>query len=146
MTPDPVRQDPEQLADLLRREAFERINLPYAALNALANFASAKNESITFPALKDVISTAEQLQITPAIRNWLNHNPQVKLQNQYGSTETHTVTATSLEGPIESFNGSFRLEFSSYECLDIGEGLKFTRTNADKPLADWVPRISTTVY
>lgn len=99
MVPDEVRSDPQQLRDLIRHEKVERMNLPFVALNALAGFIAQAGEPSAFPALKEVISTAEQLLITPAIRALFTQNPQMRLQNQYGPTETHVITALTLEGP-----------------------------------------------
>ncbi len=56
--------------------------LPFVALQSLASCAAGRGGPRVFPALKQVFSTAEQLQITPDIRRWLQANPDVELQNQ----------------------------------------------------------------
>ena len=97
MAGEQERLDPERLGVLLREEAVERINLPYVALNALAGSDAGAPQPLLLPALREVLSTAEQLQITPELREWFRRHPQVTLQNQYGPSETHVVTALKLD-------------------------------------------------
>src|SRR5438046_1545693 len=48
--------------------------------------------------LREVITTGEQLQITPAIRTLFARRPELELHNHYGPTETHVATAYRLSG------------------------------------------------
>ncbi|MEM7342891.1 MAG: amino acid adenylation domain-containing protein, partial [Chloroflexota bacterium] len=89
-----LRYDPELLADLIVTQAVERLNLPYVAFHQLAQTFEARN--IWPHSLKEIFSTGEQLQISQAILNLMNNLPNCRLQNQYGPSETHVVTATTL--------------------------------------------------
>jgi len=92
-----VRRDPWALLELLGKERVERLFLPYVALNALAEAALDRPESIP-TSLVDVITAGEQLRITPALRAFFRALPGAVLHNQYGPTEAHVVTAHELSG------------------------------------------------
>ncbi|MBL8298381.1 MAG: amino acid adenylation domain-containing protein [Rhodanobacteraceae bacterium] len=88
------RRDPQLLAQSLCQHRLERLFLPYVALQMLADACAGHPH----PPLRDVISAGEQLQITPAIRNFFKKLPNSVLHNHYGPTETHVVTAYELDG------------------------------------------------
>ena len=71
------------------------------ALKAFAE--SALIAELPLPALRVVVSSGEQLRITPEIRKWCRANPQLLLENQYGPTETHVVTSYTLSGPPQDY-------------------------------------------
>ena len=48
--------------------------------------------------LKQVITAGEQLRISPEIRSFFGRLDGCRLHNHYGPTETHVVTALTLEG------------------------------------------------
>ncbi|MET8152471.1 amino acid adenylation domain-containing protein [Actinoplanes sp. NPDC005259] len=73
---------------------INRIFLPYVALQAMAEVAAATG---TYPAsLRAIVSSGEQLRITPEIRALCAAHPGTVLENQYGPTETHVVLAQQL--------------------------------------------------
>ena len=90
-----IKRDPRRLAHFIASNAIEKVNLPVVVLQQLAEVAS--QEPFSF-ALKEVLSTAEQLQITPAIRQLFQQLDEATLHNQYGPAETHVVTAFTLTG------------------------------------------------
>lgn len=92
--PDADRRDPARLHAALQQKRVERVFLPYVALQMIAE--AARDE--VPPALRDVISAGEQLQVTPAIRSLFQRLPGAELHNHYGPTETHVVTAHELRG------------------------------------------------
>ncbi|MDR0219682.1 MAG: amino acid adenylation domain-containing protein [Enterobacteriaceae bacterium] len=109
------RRDPLQLLRLLETYQTERIYLPYVALQQLAETASALGR---YPkSLKVIISSGEQLRVTDDIRlliGQINAIPEnvipenrsgnrVILENQYGPTETHVITAFTMQGDPASF-------------------------------------------
>ncbi len=98
---DDVRRDPQQLLDLLARERVNRIFLPFVALQALCDMAAAA--AARLPALTEVITAGEQLTITPSVTAFFTALPQCTLDNQYGPTECHVVTAHLLHGPPASW-------------------------------------------
>lgn len=93
---DDTRKDASELLQLLKDRAIERLFLPFVALQQLAEVAHSRN--ITCPALRQVITAGEQLQISSSIANWFAQQPQCSLHNHYGPSETHVVTAYTLTG------------------------------------------------
>ncbi|GLZ75743.1 non-ribosomal peptide synthetase [Actinorhabdospora filicis] len=94
---EPVRRDPGRLLDLIGARGVRRLFLPYVALQQLAEYAVAFGR--TCPSLREVVSAGEQLFVTPAIRAFFAAHPGAVLDNQYGPSETHVVTAHLMEGP-----------------------------------------------
>lgn len=96
MVDEETRRDFRALLDLVERERVARVFLPFVALHQLAETAVA---AARVPAcLREVITAGEQLQITPAIASFFRRNPGCLLENQYGPSETHVVTAHTLRG------------------------------------------------
>ncbi len=91
-----ARRDPRELLDVLRTEAVERLFLPAVALQLLAETAVA-HDAVP-PSIREVITAGEQLRVTPSIRAFFTALPSARLDNQYGPTETHVVTAHLLTG------------------------------------------------
>ncbi|PHM40846.1 Amino acid adenylation [Xenorhabdus szentirmaii] len=100
-----MRQDPHQLLSLIRQKQIDRIFLPYIALQNLAETATEriKNNSTEndFSCLSHIVTAGEQLRITPAIRQFLQHAGNCRLHNHYGPTESHVVTTYTLDEDIE---------------------------------------------
>ncbi|MFG2485862.1 amino acid adenylation domain-containing protein [Streptomyces virginiae] len=95
MADDEIRRDPERLLELLASERVERLFLPFVALQQLAEYACATNHSAA--TLREVITAGEQLHSTPALREFFRRlAPGAVLENQYGPSETHVVTAERL--------------------------------------------------
>ncbi len=96
-----LRLDAMGLLTFLREQRIERLFLPFVALQ---NLAEASRESATVPdSLKQIITAGEQLQITPGLIHLMNSLRGCVLQNQYGPTESHVVTAYSLQGSTETW-------------------------------------------
>lgn len=92
------RRDAAALLRLLEEERIDRLFLPFVALQHLAETAV---ETGTFPrSLREVVTAGEQLQITPQIRRFFDGLPGCVLENQYGPSESHVVTAHRLSGPV----------------------------------------------
>ncbi|WP_340616327.1 amino acid adenylation domain-containing protein [Xenorhabdus entomophaga] len=95
------RRDPLQLLRIIETYQIERIYLPYVALQQLAETAVALG---TYPKnLKVVISSGEQLRVTEDIRLFIGQINNGILENQYGPTETHVITAFTMQGDPTSF-------------------------------------------
>jgi amino acid adenylation domain-containing protein len=91
------RRDSVALARYLEQQKIERLFLPFVALKHLAE--ACEREQI-FPArLREIITAGEQLQVTPQITGFFGKLVQCTLENQYGPSETHVVTAYRLQGP-----------------------------------------------
>jgi amino acid adenylation domain-containing protein len=91
---DDQRKDAIALIEFLQDSQIERLFLPFVALQHLAEIAQSRHQ--VCPALREVITAGEQLQITPAIAQWFSQHPHCRLHNHYGPSETHVVTAYTL--------------------------------------------------
>lgn len=92
-----MRRDMAQLSRFIADSAIERLYLPFAALQPLAEHLLRHADRLQ---LRDVIVAGEQLQVTPAIRTLFERLDNAALHNHYGPSETHVVTAwTLLEAP-----------------------------------------------
>ena len=88
------RQDLPALARVLTQRRVNRIFMPAVALQQLVQgFFNQEQFSTT---LMRVIAGSEQLQITPAIKEFFTLTRDCSLHNEYGPSETHVVTALSL--------------------------------------------------
>ncbi len=93
---DEIRRDANALARYLRENQVERLFLPFVALKHLAE--ACEREKVYPSTLREVITAGEQLQITPQISSLFTKLPDCTLENQYGPSETHVVTAYRLSG------------------------------------------------
>ena len=97
IVPDFIRRDIPKLRQFIIDYNIERLNLPFVVLQHLAEDITAQKQLPL--CVKEIISTAEQLQVTPSIRRLFAQLPNCSLHNQYGPSETHVVTAFTLIGP-----------------------------------------------
>jgi amino acid adenylation domain-containing protein len=93
---DGMRRDGEALIRYLREHRVERLFLPFAALQNLAEAAEAMDARM--PHLREVVTAGEALRSTPRLRAFFRANPRCRLENQYGPSETHVVSAHALAG------------------------------------------------
>lgn len=98
---DAERRDMAALLRLLDHERVEQAFLPPVALHQLAE--ASGTLGITPRALRVVITCGEQLRVTPEIRALCARVPGAVLENQYGPTETHVVTAYTMTGDPAAF-------------------------------------------
>jgi amino acid adenylation domain-containing protein len=94
IAPEAERRDVRALLQLLRAERVARVFVPVVLLHELAEI-SAQLE-LDLPALREIITAGEQLEITPAVRAFFARHPACRLDNQYGPSETHVATAQPL--------------------------------------------------
>ncbi|MCC3770527.1 amino acid adenylation domain-containing protein, partial [Streptomyces sp. UNOC14_S4] len=95
------RRDMPALLRLLDQHRVERVYLPYVALQQFAETAVALG---TVPGgIKALASSGEQLRVTDEIRALCERLPGVILENQYGPTESHVVTAHTMTGDPASW-------------------------------------------
>ncbi|MBT6048445.1 MAG: amino acid adenylation domain-containing protein, partial [Candidatus Scalindua sp.] len=93
-----LRYDMVRLADYVKENSVQLITLPFSALHIFLHEAS--NEDDPYEKLRSVrhiITSGEQLQITKWIYLFLKQQPEVKLHNQYGPSETHVVTSYTID-------------------------------------------------
>nr|ADZ24999.1 non-ribosomal peptide synthase [Sorangium cellulosum] len=98
---EPVRRDPVALLGHIKQARVERWFVPFAALQQLAEVHRAGLSDVP-ESLREVITAGEQLQVTPAIEGFFAGGL-VSLENQYGPSETHVVTAFRLTGPSHTW-------------------------------------------
>ncbi|MBF6331099.1 amino acid adenylation domain-containing protein [Nocardia transvalensis] len=97
-----LRTDAKALVRILDFASIERVFLPYVALQQLAQVATATNNYPNH--LSRVVSSGEQLRITPQIKAFLAALPgRPVVENQYGPTETHVAAAHTLTGDPRDF-------------------------------------------
>ncbi|GAB3213878.1 non-ribosomal peptide synthetase [Marinactinospora endophytica] len=96
-----LRRDMPALLRLVDRAGVERIFLPYVALQRLAE--ASDTLGIVPSALRAVISSGEQLRVTDEIRRFCSSLDGALLENQYGPTESHVVTAFTMSGDPAGF-------------------------------------------
>jgi|GEM_PF-401820 len=94
-----VRRDPLALMQLLVDKQVERLFLPFVALQQLAAVAP---QYPTLPQLREIITAGEQLQLTPDLVEFINRLPRCRVQNQYGPSESHVVSAYTLPEDVAS--------------------------------------------
>ena len=97
LVPESLRRDPRGLLRLIGESEVKRAFLPYVALAQLAEVVDAG--AAPPRSLSYIITAGEPLRVTPAIVRLFEKLPACALENQYGPTETHVVTAYTLEGP-----------------------------------------------
>jgi amino acid adenylation domain-containing protein len=93
LAPDDVRADAARLAGFLRDQQIQRVFLPYVALRHLSEASGGKAAP---DCLREVYTAGEQLRVTPGLAAFFAGG--CTLQNQYGPTESHVVTAFTLDG------------------------------------------------
>ncbi|GAA3960954.1 hypothetical protein GCM10023085_49310 [Actinomadura viridis] len=94
-----TRADPERLTAMMGEAGVRRLHCPPMVLDQLAQAVAAGAPE---PPLTEVITAGEELQLTPEIRELLERRARagapITIDNQYGPTEAHIVTAARLDG------------------------------------------------
>ncbi|MEH1970996.1 non-ribosomal peptide synthase/polyketide synthase [Nostoc sp.] len=96
-----LRQDASALLDFLQEKAVERMFLAFVGLQQLAEVAVSSELVNTH--LREIITSGEQLQITPAISQWFSKLTDCTLHNQYGPSESHLATSFILNNSVETW-------------------------------------------
>lgn len=91
-----VRRNAQVLAEFLTEHRIQRLFLPPLMLQSLAEHLA--TEPAVPTTLQDVIVAGEQLRISAEIVDLFERLSGCRLHNHYGPTETHVVTALTLEG------------------------------------------------
>ncbi len=91
-----ARKDTQALAEFIAEHRIQKAILPVVALQQLAERYEADPAPLS--TLREVMATGEQLVITQPLRRLFARLPGCSLNNHYGPSETHVVTALTLEG------------------------------------------------
>jgi amino acid adenylation domain-containing protein len=94
LMPPEAQHDPDAVLDLLARADVERLFAPWSRLQQIADVYDPRRRPT---ALKELVTAGEQVILTPQLRAFCA-DLGATLDNQYGPTETHAVTALLLEG------------------------------------------------
>ncbi len=97
-----LRRDIAGLAHLLIEMELEKMILPVVVLQQLAE------EYLSHPYprshFREITTTGEQMHLTMPVKNWFQHpGEQCTLNNHYGPSETHVVTALPLTPPSKNW-------------------------------------------
>jgi amino acid adenylation domain-containing protein/FkbM family methyltransferase len=98
---DETRLDPRALLRVINEQEVERVFLPVVGLQQLAE--TAEELGIVPHSLRDVTTSGDRLQITKPIASWLGKLSGCTMHNQYGPSESHTITEHILEGEPTSW-------------------------------------------
>ncbi|MBG1243112.1 non-ribosomal peptide synthetase [Nostoc sp. NZL] len=96
-----LRRDTSALLGFLQQKAIERMFLPFVGLQQLAEVAI--GGELVSSHLREIITAGEQLQITPAISQWLSRLTDCTLHNHYGPSESHLATSFTLTDSVETW-------------------------------------------
>ncbi|MEH1805764.1 amino acid adenylation domain-containing protein [Nostoc sp.] len=96
-----LRRDTSALLGFLQEKAIERLFIPFVALQQLAEVAI--GGELLNSHLREIITAGEQLQITPAISQWLSKLNDCTLHNHYGPSESHVIITFTLNNSVETW-------------------------------------------
>ncbi|EXL31116.1 syringopeptin non-ribosomal peptide synthetase SypA [Pseudomonas fragariae (ex Marin et al. 2024)] len=91
-----------RLFEHICEQRIERLYMPCIALQALAEAVVTEPEQPEC-LLQDVITAGEQLRITEPMRQFFARLNDARLHNHYGPTESHVVTALTLDGDPQTW-------------------------------------------
>ncbi|WP_240335935.1 non-ribosomal peptide synthetase, partial [Pseudomonas syringae] len=91
-----------RLFEHICEQRIERLYMPCIALQALAEAVVTEPEQPEC-LLQDVITAGEQLRITEPMRQLFARLNDARLHNHYGPTESHVVTALTLDGDPQTW-------------------------------------------
>jgi amino acid adenylation domain-containing protein len=101
MIPEDWRRDAAQLLEYLGKRPVETAILPVVVLQQWAEHVEGQADRLA--CFGDIITTGEQLLITPPIRQLFKRLVDCRLHNHYGPAETHVVTALTLDSDPETW-------------------------------------------
>ncbi|MFF5265543.1 amino acid adenylation domain-containing protein, partial [Actinomadura viridis] len=94
--------DPARLAALMDRHRVTKVIMPNVALDQLLEHAfqdpAEPGAPLPLASLREVVATGDRLKVGPAARAVFRRLEKVVLDNHYGPTEAHAVTAARLTG------------------------------------------------
>ena len=99
---DSDRRDPRILLDLINNYKIERLFIPFVALRSLVEVVNTKE--IYPKSLVEIITAGEQLRVDSGLRSFFKILDAAILDNQYGPSETHVITAYLLDRDPENWS------------------------------------------
>jgi D-alanine--poly(phosphoribitol) ligase subunit 1 len=101
IVPEPLRHDSFDLLAWVRDQRIERLFVPFLALQMIAVAHSSATDGGL--ALREVNVAGEPLVCTPEVRHFFARQPQARLNNHYGQSESAMVTVHTLTGSSDSW-------------------------------------------
>jgi amino acid adenylation domain-containing protein len=92
-----LRRDPAGFVNWMQQYDVAQLFVPTVVLESLC--VAADEAGIPLDALRDVLQSGEALRISEPLRRFLRRRPQIRLHNQYGSTEMQDVTGYLVQPP-----------------------------------------------
>jgi amino acid adenylation domain-containing protein len=96
-----IRRDALRLLKLICSERIERLFLPFIALQHLAE--AVDTYKLIPTSLREVVTAGEQLQVNRYVGQMFSQLNSCLLVNQYGPSESHVVTAFTLQGATDQW-------------------------------------------
>ena len=126
IVPEEVKYSTEKMLDFIEEKAIQIAYLPTAYLEYFSReFVQSASRSI-FDKLERIIVAGEALKINEVIRKFFTKHPHTRLENQYGPSETHVVTAYTLPESPETWAElpSIGKPIDKIEALILNESMK----------------------
>lgn len=116
------RKDLDHLQEVIQRREINRLYFPYVALQQFAHLSGLAHR--TFPHLKEVYSTGEQLVLTADIKKFFRQP--IRLVNLYGPSESHVCSACILPERSECWGDAASIGFPlpGFTLLAVDENLR----------------------
>lgn len=120
------RYDVEYLVEKIKQEGITLTNLPYSMLKAIADMNV--NQPLELFELQAIISTAEKLELTNAVKTLFDNHSNLTLINHFGPTETHVCTTFNLEGNAKDwpYEPAIGKPVANAQCLVLNSDLSLT--------------------
>lgn len=103
IVPEDVKYSTEKMLSFVQERGINIAYLPTAYLEYFCREYLQTKGISKFASLERIIVAGEALKMKTEIREFFTLNPQTKLENQYGPSETHVVTAYTLTGQPDTW-------------------------------------------
>ncbi|GAB3505193.1 non-ribosomal peptide synthetase [Amycolatopsis cihanbeyliensis] len=91
---DDIRRDAAAFARWLDEHRVNELYAPNLVIDSVVE--AAREQRLELPHLRTIVQAGEALAATPKLREFCAGQPERRLHNHYGPTETHVVTAKAL--------------------------------------------------
>lgn len=101
VTSDDIRVDLTSLLKYIIKKKVSVLVFPFSAMRVF--FLSNGLSDFEGHSIRHIVASGEQLIVNAPLQEFLEHNPEVKLHNHYGPSETHVVTSFTVQaaaGPV----------------------------------------------
>ncbi len=124
LIPESLRTNPPALLDHVAANRIGKVNLPVVLVHAWAEAYAGNKEK--FAHLRSLLSTGEQLTITPALKNMMTELAELTLTNNYGPSETHIVTSEGFATRDWSYYAPIGKAIDNTQLYVVGRDMQLT--------------------